>query len=93
MDEHQADTMSAAETLYWAEFFAWTMLVMTPIIWWLQGPSVSTDQFLVRTSLLLISGMAAIALRIFALWRRRGIPDSCKSATESEQSVQPTTEA
>src|SRR5579871_40071 len=71
MNDDYRDELTSAETLYWAECFAWMMLVMTPIIWWLQGPSVSTDQFVVRKSLLVISGVAAIGLRIAALRRRR----------------------
>jgi hypothetical protein len=39
MDDWESDTLELAEILYWAEFCAWSALVMTPVIWWLQGPS------------------------------------------------------
>lgn len=73
MDEQRASDgeLSVDEAAGWAEFCAWSALVMTPILWWLQGPSVSTDQFVVRTSLVVISAVAAIALRIRALVARR----------------------
>lgn len=62
----------------WAEFCAWSALVMTPILWLLQGPSVSMDQFVVRTALVTISALAAVGLRIRALFfaRRAEAPSS-----------------
>jgi hypothetical protein len=70
--QHTSDgELSFDEAVGWAEFCAWSALVMTPILWWLQGPSVSTDQYVVRTSLLVISAVAAIGLRIRALIARR----------------------
>jgi hypothetical protein len=71
MDDDAADTLELAEILSWAEFCAWSALVMTPIIWWLQGPSVSTDQFVVRTGLVVISASVAVGLRGWALVQRR----------------------
>ena len=72
MENEEADTLDAAEIRYWAEFCAWSALVMTPIIWWLQGASVSTDQFVVRTGLVVISASVAVGLRGWKLvqkWR------------------------
>lgn len=64
--EVQEDELSVSEIRGWAEFSAWSALVMTPIIWWLQGPSVSTDQFVVRTGLVVLSFVVATGLRIWA---------------------------
>jgi hypothetical protein len=52
---------------------AWAALIMTPVIWWLQGPSVSWDQFVVRTSVVVLSALLAVGLRTRAvvLGRRR----------------------
>jgi hypothetical protein len=69
LDEQQPpeeDEIGLEEMLGWAEFCAWSTLVMTPVIWWLQGASVSTDQFVVRTSLVVISALVGIGLRIRA---------------------------
>lgn len=66
------DEISVEEFLGWAEFCAWSALVMTPIIWWLQGESVSQDQFVVRCSLVVISAVAGVGLRAYALVSRRG---------------------
>ena len=76
MDEQKPaeEELSLDEMLYWGEFCAWSALVMTPIIWWLQGPSVSTDQFVVRCSLVVISALAGVGLRVRAVVvRRRGV--------------------
>ena len=56
--------------LGWAEFVCWTALILSPLIWWLQGPSVSNDQFVVRTALVSIAGAGAGVLRVRALVRR-----------------------
>ena len=64
IDEEEIDV---AEMVYWIEFGAWSAVVMTPMIWWLQGPSVSTDQFVMRTGLVVVSAVTAISLRIWNL--------------------------
>ncbi len=73
MDEQRTteQELSVEEMLAWGEFCAWSALVMTPIIWWLQGPSVSTDQFVVRMSLVVISALAGVGLRLRTVTVRR----------------------
>jgi hypothetical protein len=67
--------LTVHEVVRLAERCAWSALVMTPIIWLVQGPSVSTDQFVVRTALVLISALAGIGLRTLTLIaRRRAVP-------------------
>lgn len=66
MNDEPTDDLDLEEVLGWAEFCAWSALVMTPIVWWLQGPSVSTDQFVVRTSLIVISAVVGVGLRVRA---------------------------
>src|SRR5262249_45152252 len=63
----QADKMERDEILGWTQFCAWAALLMNPVIWWLQGPSVSTDQFVVRTALVVCAATGGIGLRIRAL--------------------------
>jgi hypothetical protein len=87
MNDDAADTLEIAEILGWAEFCAWSALVMTPIIWWLQGPSVSTDQFVVRIGLVVISASVAVGLRAWVLIRRRR---DARAATAGEPSGQRT---
>ena len=69
--ELRDEEISLEDFLGWAEFCAWAALMMTPIIWWLQGESVSTDQFVVRCSLVVISAVAGVGLRVWAIARKR----------------------
>jgi GT2 family glycosyltransferase len=64
--------ISIEELLYWGEFCAWCALVLVPLLWWFNGPSVSTDQFYVRSrsGLLVISAVTAIGLRLGKWWVR-----------------------
>lgn len=55
----------------WAEFSCWTTLVLAPIPYWFNGPSVSTDQFVVRTALLVLAGVGAVTLRCCSLLASR----------------------
>jgi len=71
MNQQTPDDLNPNEVLRWAEFCSWAALVMTPIIWWLQGPSVSTDQFVVRTALVIIATLSGTTLRCFAFVRRQ----------------------
>lgn len=45
------------------ELCCWTMVVLAPILTWVNGPSVSTDQFVVRTAVFCLALVGAIALR------------------------------
>lgn len=70
MDDSEQNELDTLELLGWAEFACWTALVLTPLIWWLQGPSVSHDQFVVRTALVVIAAVGAVTLRLAALFRQ-----------------------
>lgn len=54
----------------WVESSFWIVAAITPVFWWLQGESVSTDQFVVRITLEVTSLLGAICLRINAVVRR-----------------------
>ena len=70
-DQIPEDDLDLDDLLYWGEFCCWMALVQAPIIYWLQGPSVSTDQFVVRTALVVIAAAGGIGLRARALILRR----------------------
>jgi hypothetical protein len=72
--EKPDEEIDLEELLGWAEFCSWSALVMALIIYWLQGPSVSPDQYVVRTALVVISGLGALSLRgrvLIHRWRSR----------------------
>ncbi|MDA1052252.1 MAG: hypothetical protein O3C40_17480 [Planctomycetota bacterium] len=64
------DDVSLDELLPWLEFGCWTALVLAPILYYVNGPSVSTDQAVVRTGLVIVAAVGAVLLR-FVNWRRK----------------------
>lgn len=77
MSEHESSTDKDSEELtveelrQWGEQLCWMILAMTPVVWWLQGESVSKDQFVVRVSLLVLSASGGVAFRVAAFIRSR----------------------
>jgi hypothetical protein len=63
-DEETGDDISPEEFWYWSEFCSWVAFILSPLLWWLNGPSVSADQFWVRSGLVTISAVAAFSIRI-----------------------------
>ena len=51
---------------------AWS-LSLTPILYYVNGPSVSTDQAVVRAALVVLSALGAVVLRVVN-WRRARRP-------------------
>ena len=68
-DEPNADELTTDEVLRWGEFACWTILALAPILYYINGPSVSTDQAVVRTALVVVAIVGAILLRLVN-WRR-----------------------
>jgi hypothetical protein len=79
--ENSENTVQAGETLTneeipgWIEFSCWTMLVLTPVLYYLNGPAVSPDQLVVRTALVIVALIGAGSLS-FRRWR---ISRCCRS--------------
>lgn len=63
--------LSSAEIRGWVEFGCWTILALAPVLYWVNGPAVSPDQFVVRSALIAIAASGALGLRTLALVRRR----------------------
>jgi hypothetical protein len=55
----------------WAEFFGWTTLVLWPFLYWVNGPSVSDDQFVVRCILIIVAACCAFGVRGGKIWVNR----------------------
>lgn len=56
-----------------AEFGCWFVVVLAPILTWVNGPAVSTDQFVVRTFVFCAALTGGIVLSATNLvrWRRK----------------------
>jgi len=61
--------ISREEVLGWAEFACWTVVVLTPFLWWVNGPAVSNDQLVVRTTLTVLAVAGGVCLRVVK-WAR-----------------------
>ncbi|MGO8753244.1 MAG: hypothetical protein ACLQNE_45485 [Thermoguttaceae bacterium] len=59
------------DPLFLAEFFCWTMVVLAPVLTWVNGPAVSTDQFVVRTAVFALALAGGIGLRTWKIVRTR----------------------
>jgi hypothetical protein len=63
------------EILRWAEFACWTTLALAPFLYWVNGPAVSHDQFVVRSGLVVIAILGAFGLRARKLLLSRRKPN------------------
>lgn len=80
MSEHSLDRppereLTPREVRGWAEFCCWTTLALAPFLYWVNGPAVSIDQFVVRTALVALAACGAITLRLFAWVAGGSTPD------------------
>lgn len=73
MRHNNSDTERPVEVRGWIELFCWTVVVLAPFLTWVNGPAVSTDQFVVRAAVFTIALASAISLSVarFLLKRRR----------------------
>jgi hypothetical protein len=65
---------STHELFYYAEFGCWTALLLAPFLYWVNGPAVSTDQSVVRTTVVIIAACGVIGFRLRAWFHRRQGP-------------------
>lgn len=69
--------LTTDELLSHLETGLWTAVVLIPILYYVNGPSVSRDQFVVRTALAVIVYLGAPLIRLYR-WKRG------RSAVESD---------
>lgn len=53
------------------ELACWTVLVLAPILRWINGPPVSIDQLVIQLTLIGLAASGAIGLRLYGLRIRR----------------------
>lgn len=64
------DDLRLEELLPLIEFACWTAILLFPFLYYVNGPAVSTDQFVVRTILVIVAVVGALSLRVWN-WRVR----------------------
>ena len=82
-------TKTAAEPLdpwFLAEFGCWTAVILAPILTWVNGPAVSTDQFVVRTAVFCLALAGGIGLSVARILRGRAsrAAGQCSGRTTGE---------
>lgn len=71
MTQNTEDVQEPVDLSSWVEFCCWTMVVLAPFLTWVNGPAVSTDQFVMRTAVFTLALAGAIGLRVGKIFRRR----------------------
>jgi hypothetical protein len=54
-----------------AEFCCWTVLVLAPILRWVNGPAVSSDQYVVRVTVFALTLAGGVGIRVGKIVLRR----------------------
>lgn len=76
-----------SEVADWAEFFGWTTLVLWPFLYWVNGPAVSDDQFVVRCLLIVVAASCALGVRGGKMWRKRRSSEAARLETQENGSA------
>ena len=85
-DARDVVTLSREAVLGWLELGCWTMVVLAPFLYWVNGPAVSTDQLVVRSGLVGFALGGGLALRLAA--RLRGSRSSARHSAGQVQATQ-----
>lgn len=70
MYEKETQNPEPLNTWLLAEFSCWTIVLLAPILTWVNGPAVSTDQFVVRVAVFVIALAGAFGIRVGKIIRR-----------------------
>ena len=52
------------------EFVCWVVLLLAPILRWINGAAVTMDQFVIQVTMVSLAGTGAVGLRIYHLLSR-----------------------
>ncbi len=69
----QTEPEERVNAWFLAEFWAWAMVLLVPLLTWVNGPSVSTDQFVVRVSVFVVAIVGALGISVRRLVCRRRV--------------------
>ena len=64
------DEPKPIDALLAIEFCCWTVLVLAPFLRWVNGPAVTTDQFVVQCTLVTLALLGAVSLRAYDVCQR-----------------------
>ena len=79
--EDTGDDLQLDELLPWMEFACWTAIAIFPFLSWINGPAVSTDQYVMRNILIVLAFVGAFGLRYWNYQFRRQAKGDGSAAT------------
>jgi hypothetical protein len=71
MSDQEQARPEAVDSWAVAEFFCWCVVVLAPLLTWINGPAVSTDQYLVRWCVFVLALLSATGMRARRILDRR----------------------
>lgn len=80
------DDIELEKLLPWIEFGCWTAIALFPFLYWVNGPAVSTDQYVMRNILIGVAVVGALGLR-FWHWRSMRHVDTFANCHGSESAL------
>jgi len=83
-DASKVEPLSQRAIAGWLELGCWTMVALAPLLYWANGPAVSTDQLVVRSGLVGFALGGGLALRLAACLRGGSSPAQQGSASARE---------
>lgn len=66
------DAPSPQGMLRWVEMFCWMSLVLTPLVYWMNGPTVSREQTYFRIGVVALLAVGGFSLRLCNYRNNRG---------------------
>jgi hypothetical protein len=79
-------TLEAVALTPCIEFAFWTMIVLFALLYWMNDPAVSTDQLVVRTTLVVLATGGGFLLRI-TTWSHKRSNRSPRASESDEAAV------
>jgi hypothetical protein len=67
----QMQPQGTVDQWFLAEFCCWTMVILAPILTWVNGPAVSADQHVVRVTVFAFALAGAVGIRVRNIIHRR----------------------
>jgi hypothetical protein len=67
-DDNSPEEIHFRDVVPALEFVCWTVVLLAPILRWINGPAVTTDQFVVQISLFGLALLGAISLRLYSFF-------------------------
>lgn len=69
-DDESADDIHFRDVAPAMEFVCWVVVLLAPLLRWINGPAVTDDQFVVQVTLFSMALLGGIGLRLYQILLR-----------------------